>query len=408
MWLYMKMAWRNVLRNKRRTLIAALAIGIGLGSMIFTDALIIGMKKGMIQSVTDTFLGDAQIHRQNYRETRENDLLVHRPAEVLARLAGDSRVRDFSPRVISAGMISSPANVSAVVVYGVDPAKERDLSEVDEYLQQGRYLEAGERGLIMGRHLADTLEVALGERVVISLSKPESGDIVQQLFKITGVFKMPVEELEKGTVFVPLTLVQEMLGIDDRYHEIAVKFRDPAYAYSEDETDFTREYTTNQNEAVNWPELVPQMKMVLELSNLSLGIMGIIIFGVVVFGLINTLFMSLYERMFEFGVIRAIGTRAGGVRRLVMLEAAALGIISILLGMAMGFLLTLVVTKTGIDYRGIEFAGSTFTKMLYPVMEWRQYILHPLMIFGFTLLVSIYPAVHAGRMKVADALRRSL
>jgi ABC-type antimicrobial peptide transport system permease subunit len=144
------------------------------------------------------------------------------------------------------------------------------------------------------------------------------------------------------------------------------------------------------------------------MTGISLFVMCLILASVVVFGIINTLFMSLYERMFEFGVLRAVGTRAAGVRKLVIFEAGALGIVSIILGVILGFVSTLLFTKTGIDYRGIEFAGTTIKDMLYPEMNVLQFIIYPIGVFIFMLIVGLYPAFVAGRMSIADALRKSL
>ena len=139
-----------------------------------------------------------------------------------------------------------------------------------------------------------------------------------------------------------------------------------------------------------------------------MAVLAVILFAVVSLGIINTLFMSLYERMFEFGVMRAVGTRPFGIGRLILLEAAALSVISIGLGIILGFILTYIVTKTGIDYRGIEFAGVTFQKLLYPVMTVKQYYYYPFWVFVFTTIIGIYPAVYAARMSPAEAMRKSL
>ncbi len=136
--------------------------------------------------------------------------------------------------------------------------------------------------------------------------------------------------------------------------------------------------------------------------------MGIILFGIVAFGIINTLFMSLYERLFEFGVLRAVGTRPSGVRKLIVFEAGALSILSIIIGSILGFIITFIVTKTGIDYRGIEFAGTTFHELIYPVIHFQQFIIYPAALFLFTLFIGLYPALIAGRMSIANALRKSL
>ena len=143
--------------------------------------------------------------------------------------------------------------------------------------------------------------------------------------------------------------------------------------------------------------MFPQFKTVMSMTWVSLAFMAVVLFGIVAFGIINTLFMSLYERMFEFGVLRAVGTRPAGVRRLIVFEAGSLAVFSIVMGTVLGFVSPSLVSRIGIDYRGIEFAGTTFSDLLYPVLDGRQFIIYPAAVFFFTLLVGLYPAVCGGQ-----------
>ena len=135
--------------------------------------------------------------------------------------------------------------------------------------------------------------------------------------------------------------------------------------------------------------------------------MGAILFGVVIFGIINTLFMSLYERMFEFGVLRAVGTRPFGMARVILFEAGALAIVSIGLGAILGFLLTALLAHTGIDYTGIEMMGVTMQEFIRPVMTVEQFIIYPIWVFVFTIIAGLYPARYVAKMLPVDAMRRS-
>ena len=153
---------------------------------------------------------------------------------------------------------------------------------------------------------------------------------------------------------------------------------------------------------------VTQMRMVLGMKSISMSVMGLIIFGIVIFGIMNTLFMSIYERMFEFGVMRAVGTSKGSMRKLILLEAFSLSVISAVIGMILGLLITYAVSRTGIDYKGIEMAGGTMTELLYPILSVRQFVFYPLSIIVFTVIAGIYPAVAASKMTIAGAMRKSL
>jgi ABC-type lipoprotein release transport system permease subunit len=406
--LTLKLAWRNLFRNKRRTFIAGLAIGVGLASLIFTDALMQGMVGEMIRSATAAYLGEGQIHRQGFRLTQEPGLTINDASAVEARLAKDPAVEAFAPRAEAFGMITSPSDVSSVMIVGVDPARERLLSEIDDNVRQGTFFDgSSERDIVIGSGLAGILGVGLGDRVVATVSQAQSGDLVQDMFRVSGLYRFGIKEMDEGFAFIRLAKAQEMLGIGAGIDEIALKFKDIGFATTKG-NPFWAAYSTDGNEAVSWAVLLPQLRQALGLFWISLVFMAVILFGIVAFGIINTLFMSLYERMFEFGVLRAVGTRASGVRRLIVFEAGSLAVLSIAMGTALGLLLTLVVARTGINYSGIEFAGTTFSRPLIPVLQARQFVIYPLATFLFTLFVGFYPAVVAGRLRIAEALRKSL
>ena len=408
MGLTLKLAWRNIFRNKRRTIIAGIAIGIGLATLIFTDALIQGMKTNMIQSATTAYLGEGQIHRRDFRLTQDVEKTINNQDEVIAGLEKEAEVEAFTRRAESFGMISSSANLSSVMVVGVDPMKEKLLSHVDDNIQEGSFFEGyNERDIIIGSGLADLLEVGLGDRVVVTVSQAGSGNLAQEMFRVSGVYHFNIKEMDSGFAFVRLPKAQEMLGIGRGIHEIALKFKAIEFASRQD-NPFWKTYSAHGNEAVSWTVLLPQLKAVMNMIWVSLAFMSVLLFGIVAFGIINTLFMSLYERMFEFGVIRAVGTRPSGVRRLVVFEAGALAVLSIAMGIVIGFGLTLIVSKTGIDYRGIEFAGTTIYNLLYPELQLQQFLIYPAAVFLFTLLVGLYPAGVAAKMSISDALRKSM
>lgn len=408
MWFYIKLAWRNMLRNKRRTIIASIAIGIGLASLIFTAALMEGMVNNMIRSATSSLLGDAQIHGSDFRETQEVEKTINRLDQVVAELNREPLVDKFTLRTLTMGMISSPANVNAVLLMGVKPETEKYLSKMDNAINQGDYFSGNSpRDIVIGSKLAETLEVSLGSRVVVTVAQAKTGDLSQEMFRISGIYRFDIKEMDTGMAFVRLNVAQRMLGIGSGVHQIAIKFKDSQTALLA-ESGFWEKYSRFDNEAVPWTSLLPQMKAVLSMTDISLLVMAVILGVVVIFGIVNTLFMSLYERMFEFAVMRAVGTRSGGLRKLIILEAGALAVISIIVGVVLGMILTAILSHTGIDYRGIEFAGATIHELIYPVVSVWHYIIFPIGVFIFTIIVGLYPAWVAGRLRIADALRKSL
>ena len=402
-----KLAWRNIFRNKRRTLIAATAIGIGLTALIFIDAFMIGMEETMIRTATASFLGDAQIHREGFRDAQEVSLTVQALGSVTESLTKEEIVAHFTQRTLASSMITSPANVSAISLVGVHPPTEKFLSLIDDAITEGAYFEGdNSRDIVIGAKLAEILEIGLGDRVVVTVAQAESGELSQEMFRISGIYHFADAAMNSGMAFVRVEKAQEMLAIGKDVHEIAIKFT--SIAYSQETTlPFWDTYSQHGNEVLSWTELMSQLTVVLEMTKYSKYIMGVILFGVVVFGIINTLFMSLYERMFEFGVLRAVGTRPFGMARVVLFEAGALAIMSIGLGTILGFVLTGILAYVGIDYTGIEMMGVTMQEFIYPVLEVQQFIIYPIWVFIFTLIAGLYPARHVAKMAPVDAMRKS-
>ena len=408
MWLILtKLAWRNIFRNKRRTLIAATAIGIGLTALIFIDAFMIGMAETMVRTATASFLGDAQIHREGFRDEQEASMTIQEIDKVTASLAEEAIVQHSTKRVLVSGMITSPANVSAINLVGVHPPTEKFLSLIDDAITEGAYFEAdNNRDVVIGTKLAEILEIGIGDRVVVTVAQAETGEISQEMFRVSGIYYFADEGMNSGMAFVRIQKAQEMLAIGNNVHEISIKFT--AIAYAQDSTlPFWDTYSEHGNEALSWTELMSQLTVVLEMTTYSKYIMGVVLFGVVIFGIINTLFMSLYERMFEFGVLRAVGTRPFGMARVILFEAGALAIVSIGVGAILGFLVTAVLAHIGIDYTGIEMMGVTMQEFIRPVITVEQFILYPICVFVFTIIAGLYPAWHVAKMSPVDAMRRS-
>ena len=404
--LYIKLAWRNLLRNKRRTIIAGTAIGMGLAALVFTDALMIGMNNHLVHSGTASFMGEAQIHREGYRKTLDIDLTINDLDGVVSTLEASPIVERFTSRVRSFAMIASPANNEGVALFGIHPQTERYMSQIDDVIVQGEYFAGGDRDIVIGSKLAELLEVGLGDRVVVTVAQAHTGDLSQELFRVSGIYHFNINELDRSMAFIPLSKAQKLLALDGSVHEIAFKFTDAKLAMNK-HLPLWKELSQGGNEAVGWPTLLPQLSAAMDLTNFSLLIVALVLFAVVSLGIVNTLFMSLYERMFEFGVLRAIGTHPWGIFRLVLGEAGALSVVSILLGMIISAVILAFVSRSGIDYTGIEYAGVTFTENIYPVVRVMQFIKYPLWVFLITTVVGLYPATYAARLTPARAMRKS-
>ena len=404
----LKLAWRNIFRNKRRTLLSGLAVGIGLASMIFVLGIYDGMLKSMIRTATDSFLGEGQIHAVGFMDTNEVELTINNFSAIDSELSKEPDIAKHTPRTLAFGMLTSPADVSTALIYGIDPLREPDLSKLDEAMREGEYLGTDDmRGILVGSEAAANLEIGLGDRVVLTVAQAGTGELSQELFRVRGIFQYNIKEADSAMMYIHIDKARAMLGIGETAHEIALKFTDIELAGNR-ELPFWDKYSKDGNEALGWNDIVPQLDSIVGMTDIGAYIIGTLVFCIVALTIMNTLFMSLYERMYEFSVLRAIGTRPLGMATLIFLEAIMLGVVSAFMGAALGLALTGYFAINGIDYRGIEFASVTITELLYPTIIPRHYITVPLLVIGFAAVAAIYPAWFAARLRPAESMRRSL
>jgi len=404
----LKLAWRNVIRNTRRTVLSGLAIGITLACLIFIDGIYIGMIGSMIRTATDSLLGQGQIHADGFRDTIEVEKTIINVNNIIKSLGSEELLSGYTERTVSVAMLSSAAGVNSVMLYGIAPTTEKRMSMVDEAIQEGDYLSSETAGqILIGSKTAEILEVGTGDRLVLTVAQADTGQLSQDMFRVTGIFHMGMREVDSGMAFININQSRKLLSLGNATHEIALKFNSIDDAGDRSLT-FWDKYSQSGNEALGWRDIVPQLDGVIELSDMSTVITSSLVFCIVAVIIIHTLFMSLYERMFEFGVLRAIGTRPASMALVIFFEAASLSLISIIFGLGLGLLVMKIFSVYGINYMGIEFASVTITEFIYPVMTLRQFTFFPALIFIFALVAAIYPAVFAARLTPAKAMQRSM
>jgi ABC-type lipoprotein release transport system permease subunit len=405
--MFIKIAWRYIFRNVRRTVITGIAIGVGLAGMIFTDAFMVGMKQNIIETVTDNFLGEAQIHAEGFTDNYDPEKVITGTETILRQLKNEPEVEHVSQRVMTNGLINSAVNSRHLMLCGIDPHTEKMVSEIDEKMATGTYLD-NTQSILIGKPLAEELEVQMGDRIVVTVSMAESGELAQEMLRIGGIYHFEADEMDKQIAFVHIDKLRALLGLKpDESHEIVIHLTDAMIA-SNINYPLWAKYSKNGLKAEPWPQLVPELDMTLHLFNYAIILLSIVIFGVVVFGIVNTLFMSLYERFFEFGVLKAVGTRSFNIWKMIVYEACSLAVISILIGILLGFLVTIIFMKIGISFDGVDLGGVTVQRRLYPVIGLYQYIIYPIVVLLFTAGIGIYPATFAAKLKPAQAMRKSM
>ena len=406
--MYFQIALRNALRQKRRSLLVAVAIALGLASMILADGMMRGLQDLMLAQATETFMGEAQIHCEGFLDTLAMELALDEQKALKTLVYDHPRVAAVSPRQMTQAMISSSYHAEGVMLYGIDPGQEASLSLLDEATDagEGHYLKTGsDRGILLGKALAKKLRVGLGERVVVTAPEAGAQGIAQAMFRVEGLFYFGARAMDEGMVFITHKAFTKLTSMPEGLHELAIRFHKNE---KREVINFFAQSFPRDWEVKSWRQLLPSLLVIFEMSDVSMGVMALILFLVIALTVMNTLFQALYERSFEFGVMRAVGTRPRQISFLIFLEATCLALLSIPMGLCLGLGVNYLLSIYGLDYQGAEFLGIAFTKRMHSEIAWPQYTLYPLMAWVLTLLAAAYPAFYAAKLNPAKALQKSL
>lgn len=405
--LSLKLAWRNLFRNARRTLLTCTLISSSLIVLILVNGTTLGMVETMTTSLTHTLEGEAQVNRKGFRENYEPELRLQNASAAMAALAADARVAAYAPRAMAGGMIASSYNTTGGLVYGVDAASELGVSKIKQAVYEGSYLTGAKRELLLGKLMAELLEVELGDRIVITAAEVDTSEITQELFRVVGLFELGPEELDETLVFINLREAQALLGLGEDLHQIAIRFKDPEDAKNP-QLPILTQLNQGQNEALGWLDLQPALGAMFEMTGWSTAIVAGVLFVLTSLGVINAMFMSIYERIYEFGVAKAIGTRPGQVLRLVLCEALLLALLACTAGLILGYFATSWFAQNGIPFGKMEFSGVVLDGNLKTILTPYQFIGYPIYVTLLTVAAAIYPAIFAARIVPTEALQRSL
>ena len=401
-----RLAKRSIFRNTRRTLLTVLLISCSLAAILFTDAFVRGMVETMVKISTQTFLGEGQIHRVGFREANDIDLYIKDTTTFYQQLNATTAIQAFAPRVLTGAMTSSSENVASAIVYGVDAIKEAQVSKLKMAVTQGDYLSGIDGEIIIGEQLADLLEISLGDRLVVTVSEANGGDLSQALFRVSGLFSFNERNMDIGMAFINLAQGQKLLNITG-VHEVALRLQHLHQAEDKN-LPFWQTLNNDQIETLSWKELVPQLSSMLAMTKYSTLIVSIIMYILVCLGLINTMFMSIFERQTEFGILLAIGTRSKLLFYQIMLEGFFIGLLSITVGLLMAFILCYWGSIVGIDYSELEMSGLTLNEPIYLILDASSFATMGLATLVITLIASLYPAFHAARLQPSFAMRKTL
>ena len=404
---FLTIAWRNVLRNYRRSVITVTAIAVGLAAMIF----LWGFVDGAIQQSIDNFIriysGHLQVTAPGFQRTRnlEDSLRTddERFATVVAR---QPAIEAIAPRIEQFGLASGAERSSGVLVIGLDPPSESRVTRLSEFMAQGAWLHAGEdHAVVIGEGLADTLEVRVGEKLVV-MTQAADGGLGASAYRVTGLLKSGAEELDRQVVFITLAAAQDLFALQGNISKWVIRTRS-ADAAAVVTSALTRELDHARYDVLSWKDINPPMFQWFDFDIAFMTVILFVVLLVVAIGILNTVLMGVLERTREFGLMMALGTKPHQLVTTVLLEACCLTLIGIGLGVVLGLMSVSYFGRVGIRIPNMELAMSHVygSDLVYTVVSMRHLVSSILVIVLTSLAVSLYPAWRATRLQPVEAMR---
>lgn len=404
--LYLRLAWRNLWRHRRRTLIVAVAMALGLGLMMFYDGLMFGFDQAIYGNAIKVLGGNIQIHAGGYRtETGQNPLLPlpDDQAAVQAALA-QPLVQTATRRIITGGLVTSPEGAFGVNIIGIEPEKEQEVNLAAQHLVDGRYLHADDGDTIfIGRGLADAMAVGVGDRITM-VGRSTHDQMRQRTMTVAGIYDLGMPELEKGTIYVSLAEAQSLFDLAGQSTEVAIVLKQLG---TEPQVMAAIEPLLPGYDIDTWRNNYPELMAAITTKNGVMNIFSVIILLIAGIGILNLLLMAVYERTREIGLLGAMGLKPRQISLLFILEGILMGLLGVAAGIVFGLLINGLLRQVGIDFSAMTGAVeymALISGRIYPTWGIENLLSRALTVAIIAALAAVVPASEAARREPAEAL----
>jgi ABC-type lipoprotein release transport system permease subunit len=397
-------ALRNLLGHLPRTLLTVGAIAVGVASLIFLWSFNDGLHRNMLGNFQRAIIGSLQIHHQGFFKHPELSSHIRNPQRVVDAL-DNSKIEHYSRRLESFGLAASDATTEGIMLIGMDPSTEGRVTELDKRIGIGRFLQPEDNyALIMGATTANNLRIKLGDSVTI-VAYDRYGAMVAEAFSLIGIITSGEMGLDRGMAITDLGALQEMLDMTGKVTTFVARL--PEKRIGEVAHELSTRLQSEPLEIMPWYSMFPIMKEWVTLHNGFLYLFSGVVLFIILAGELNTLLLSMLERVREFGVLMAIGTTRQEVAALLVMEALMIGVVGTLAGLALGFVIVYITSVTGIDLSLLLGATSRFyvDPLIHPQLNLEHLGITVLAILIASVTAGFYPAWRASQLQPAEAIR---
>lgn len=406
----LKIAWRSIWRNKRRTAITVAAIAFALGLAVFFVAFAEGIYAQMIEQAVRMQAGHVTLEHPEYADAPAIDLVLNEADALAAKLGAIEGVEAVKVQIVGQGVARSGRGAGGVAILGVQPALEAKTSAMKRRIVQGAYLEEGDlRHAIIGKTLAERLKLEIGKKMVLT-SNDAQGELVEELVRVKGIFATGAPEIDGYLLQVPLAFARKLYGWKGgEATRVGLVLRDADVRQAV--LTEARALVAGQPVAVRtWEEVMPELATYVKIDGGgNFVFMGILI-GLSLFTIFNTILMSVLERTREFAVMLALGTAPARLRAQVLIESALMGVVGCAAGLGWGGLLAYWLEIKGLDPKdlygeGMTVSGVAMDTTLYADLTFGIMFWLGLLVFCCIMLTSLFTLRRIDEIAVADVLR---
>ena len=404
-----RLAWKNIWRNRRRTLITLSAIAFSIMLVQALHNLSYGVYAGMVDSGVRAGSGHLAVYHRQYLDSRD-EALSYQDDNLVREIAALPEVTEVLPRLYIPALAQSSRESRGIVLIGVDPQRERAINPFLKDLADTEMVGAiDSRDAVVGVRLLEELQIRQGQKFVVT-AQHRDGSLHSELLRVKGVVRSGMKDIDSSMILVGRERAALLTGVTGAVHELAVILADAdrePHVYAEVQALIG---DRREIEVVSWERAMPNLANAIKLDYASQKFIFLIILLIVAIGVINTLLMSVMERMREFGVILALGSKPMTLRLMIFSEALSLGILAAILGTILGSLATWYLATVGIDLAALvpetlEFGGVVFDPVMRASWNPGWMLRIALYVIGLTLIAALYPAIKAGRITPVEGMR---
>lgn len=399
-------AWRNVWRNPRRSWVLITSIAVGVLGYFGTTGFSRGFLQQMVETTINLHGGHIMITSKGYQENPQIRLFIKEPAEISAALDEIADV-NYASLVSLQGMINSSETAAGVMINGIDPERERDITVIERSIVDGRYLnhEESKHEILMGLALAEKLNVELGEKVVLMTTDLDN-NISSGAYRIIGLFRTASHDFDKRHVYLNQEQVQSLAGYEDEVTGFTLRLN-RGVDMEKKAREIRARLAGNHLDVLTWKDRNPLLVISIDAYNSSIVIIVVILFIAIAFSIANSFLMVIYERIHELGIMMANGVLPKKIRRMLYSEALFITLIGTVAGAAVSAIILGYLGRFGLDLSMVAKGLGIFGvgAVIYPEVAMIDITIGLIVIYAVVFISVLYPSYRASRFVVVDAIR---